>query len=238
MRVVLRDLRRTLRGPNRTFELHVPRFEAEAGEVVAFVGDSGSGKTVMLELLALAAPPDPGGAFAFEGEAPLDVAALWRGRRLAALARARAQRLGFVAQAGGLLPFLSVRANAALAQEAAGRRDAALIEALADRLGIAAALDDRPARLSIGQRQRAAILRALCHRPAFVVADEPTSALDPGAAEEVMALFLAAAAQGGTGVLLSSHNHDLMRRSGAVVVEIASAGAGEAHWTSVVERAA
>ena len=220
MRFVLRHVTRTLRGPARVFELRVPRFDVEQGEVLALVGESGSGKTAMLELLALAAVPDRGGTFVLEGPEPVDVAALWRERRLAALAATRAKRLGFVAQAGGLLPFLTARANAALAQEVAGRPDTRRIARLAERLGVAAVLDERPARLSFGQRQRAAILRALAHRPDFVIADEPTSALDPGAAEEVMKLFLSTAAEEGAGVIVSSHNVVLMGKVGAEIVKV------------------
>ena len=222
MRLVLRDVTRTLRGPARVFELRAPRFEVAQGEVVALAGESGSGKTAMLELLALAANPDPGGVFRLEGARPVDVAALWRSGKLATLAATRAERLGFVAQAGGLLPFLSARANAALAQEVAGRPDPGRIARLAERLRVADVLDERPARLSIGQRQRAAIVRALAHRPDFVIADEPTSALDPGAAEEATSLFLSAAAEEGAGVILASHNVALMRRAGADVVEVVS----------------
>lgn len=220
MRFVLRDVTRTLRGSTRVFELRTSRFEVAQGEVLALVGESGSGKTAMLELLALAAEPDPGGVFRLEGPQPVDIAALWEGRRLAALAATRGSRLGFVAQSGGLLPFLSARANAALAQEVDGRSDPGRIDRLAERLGISEVLDERPARLSIGQRQRAAIVRALAHRPDFVIADEPTSALDPGAAEEATELFLAAAADEGAGVILASHNVALMRRAGAEIVEL------------------
>lgn len=226
MRLVLRDVIRTLQGLTRTFELHTPCFEVAQGEVVALIGESGSGKTAMLELLALAANPDPGGVFRIEGPQPVDIAALWRDKRFAALAATRAERLGFVAQAGGLLPFLSARANAALAQKVAGRSDPDRIERLAERLGVAEVLDERPARLSIGQRQRAAIVRALSHRPNFVIADEPTSSLDPGAAEEAMNLFLSAAAEEGAGVILASHNVRLMRRAGAEIVEVVS----ESSW--------
>ena len=120
----------------------------------------------------------------------------------------------------GLLPFLSARGNAALAQEVAGRTDAGRLVRLAKRLGMESVLDERPARLSLGQRQRAAILRALAHRPDFVIADEPTSALDPGAGEEVMNLFLSAAGEEGAGIILASHNISLMLRSGAEVVEV------------------
>lgn len=253
MRLVLRDVTRTLRGPTRIFQLRIPRFEVAQGEAVALAGESGSGKTAMLEILALAANPDPGGVFALDGDRRVDIAALWRRRRLDELAATRAARLGFVAQTGGLLPFLTARANAALAQEVAGRPDPRRIARLAERLGVSAMLDERPARLSLGQRQRAAILRALAHRPDFVIADEPTSALDPGAAQEAMALFLSASAEERTGVILASHNVPLMRRAGAEIVEVvpedappcdaaSSAGPAEpadsrARWVSRVERA-
>ena len=247
MRLVLRNVTRTLRSATRIFELHVPRFEARRGEILALVGESGSGKTAMLEVLALAAAPDPGGEFRFEGARPVDVAGLWRRRQLGALAAARAARLGFVAQSGGLLPFLTARANAALAQEVAARRDAGRIERLAERLDVAAVLDELPARLSLGQRQRVAILRALAHRPDFVIADEPTSALDPKAGRDAIALFLALAAEEGAGVVLSSHNIALMNRAGVETVEVvpgerpdgpaAEAGEGAGRWVSRVERA-
>ena len=220
MRLVLRDVTRTLRGAARVFELRIPRFEVAQGEVVALVGESGSGKTAMLEILALAADPDPGGIFTLEAPRPVDIAALWRRRRLDALAATRATRLGFVAQAGGLLPFLTARANATLAQQVAGRVDPGRIARLAGRLGVSAVLDELPARLSLGQRQRTAIMRALAHRPDFVIADEPTSALDPRTAEEVMELFLSAAAEEGAGVILASHNVALMRKAGAEIVQV------------------
>ena len=240
MRFVLNDLTRTLTGSARIFELRIPRFETARQEVVAIVGESGSGKTAMLELLALAAAPDPGGQFVIEAEKTVDIADLWRSRDLQRLAAARAKRLGFVAQTGGLLPFLNVRANAALAQEAAERPDPDRIEQLARRLGLEAVLDDKPALLSIGQRQRAAILRALAHRPSFVIADEPTSALDPSTAREVIELFLSTAFAEGAGVVLSSHNLALMREARVGVVEVRAETPGEdapqsGRWVSVVE---
>ncbi len=236
MRLVLKGVSRTFEGSSRVFELRIPRFEAARGEVVALVGESGSGKTAMLELLALAAGPDPGGEFLLES---IDIAALWRRRRLRDVAAARGRHLGFVAQTGGLLGFATVRTNAALAQEVAGRRDGDRIVRLAEQLGLDAVLDERPASLSIGQRQRAAILRALAHRPDFVIADEPTSALDPGTAANVIDLLLAAASREGAGVILSTHNMALMQRTGVETVAIRPDSGDrmtDVRWVSVVER--
>jgi putative ABC transport system ATP-binding protein len=229
-----------LSGGGRSFRLEATRFELAAGDVVALVGESGSGKTAMLELLGLAAAPDQGGRFALEGGSPADLAALWARGRLAALARLRAQHFGFVSQTGGLLPYLDIRANAALAQEVAGRPDQARLSRLEARLGLSAIARQRPGRLSLGQRQRAAVLRALAHQPAFVVADEPTAALDPAASETVMRLLLETAADEGAAVVVSSHDVALMDRVGASIVPVVPgpAEAGGEAWVSRVEREA
>ena len=235
MRFVLERVTRTLESSTRRFELDIPAFEVDHGEVIAVVGDSGSGKTAMMELLALAAAPDEGGRFVLAGDEEVDIAGLWRHARLKELAAARSRHLGFVAQTGGLLEFLTVRENVALAQDVAGRRDRRRVDRLAGTLGIDGILDERPARLSIGQRQRTAILRALAHRPAFVIADEPTSALDPGTAREVIDLLLETAADEGAGIIVSTHNVALMAHAGVETVPVVPAP-GASHWVSRVER--
>ncbi len=235
MRFVLERVTRTLESSTRRFELDIPAFRVDRGEVIALVGDSGSGKTAMMELLALAAAPDEGGRFVLTGDEEVDIAGLWRHARLKDLAAARSRHLGFVAQTGGLLEFLTVRENVALAQHVAGRHDRHRVERLARTLGIDGVLDERPARLSIGQRQRTAILRALAHRPAFVIADEPTSALDPGTAREVIDLLLETASGEGAGILVSTHNVALMAHAGVETVHVVPAP-GASHWVSRVER--
>ncbi len=235
MRFVIECVSRTLKSSSRRFVLDIPAFEVDQGEVVALVGDSGSGKTAMMELLALAAAPDEGGRFVLVGDVELDIAGLWRHARLQELASARSRDLGFVGQTGGLLEFLTVRENVSLAQDVAGRRDRQRVDRLAGTLGIDGMLDERPARLSIGQRQRAAILRALAHRPAFVVADEPTSALDPDTAREVLELLLETAAGEGAGIMIATHNVALMAHAGVETVPVVPV-LGESRWVSRVER--
>jgi putative ABC transport system ATP-binding protein len=146
--------------------------------------------------------------------AGVDAAALWQRGAGDALARLRAQSFGYVLQTGGLVPFLSVGANAALAQDLAGRRDAARIAALAERLGIAGLLARMPETLSVGQRQRAAILRALAHQPALVLADEPTAALHPEMAVSILALLAEQARAAGAAVLLATHDAPAARTAG------------------------
>ncbi|MFD4993868.1 ABC transporter ATP-binding protein [Cellulosimicrobium cellulans] len=171
-----------------------------AGEVVALMGPSGSGKSTLLHLLAGLLVPDAG-----------QVRLL--GRRLDTLGeRARAQvrlrDLGFVFQFGDLVPELTVVENVELPLRLLGtRRREARSAALGqlDLLGIADLADRRLVEVSGGQAQRAAVARALVHRPAVVLADEPTGALDTVAGELVLEALVGAARDTRTAVLLVTH---------------------------------
>lgn len=202
--LTLTDGRIELRDGDRAFRLQVDQLVLEPGQAVALTGASGSGKTLLLELLGLLRAPGAGTVFSCAGR---DLAGLWsRGARNADLARMRGQLFGFVPQTGALMPFLSVTDNIALPQRVTGRVDAAWCTSLIDRLGIDDVASLMPGALSIGQRQRVAIARALAHRPPFVIADEPTAALDSDSADVVLELFLSAAADQDCGVILSSHD--------------------------------
>ncbi|WP_161988468.1 ABC transporter ATP-binding protein [Elioraea sp. Yellowstone] len=220
----LRNVRRTREGGGRRFVLEVPALEIAPGARLALLGPSGSGKSTLLDLLALVLRPDPGSErFLFAaGAAPLDVAAAWQGDETP-LATARAAHLGYVLQTGGLLPFLTVRANIALPARLAGREDRARVEELALRLGVASVLDSPAEAISVGQRQRAAIARALVHRPAVVLADEPTAAVDPAMAVEVMALLLAETEAAGAALVLATHDHAMVARLDLPVARFAVA---------------
>ncbi|MEY8827767.1 ABC transporter ATP-binding protein [Sedimentitalea sp. XS_ASV28] len=201
-----------LRDGDRAFRLCVDRLALDPGQAVALTGASGSGKTLLLELLGLLRPPAAGTGFSCDGR---DLAALWgRGARNPELARMRGRTFGFVPQTGGLMPFLTVADNIALPQRVTGRADADWCAALQGRLGLADVAALMPAALSIGQRQRVAIARALAHRPPFVIADEPTAALDSDSADVVLELLLATAAEQGCGVILSSHDTTRIARFG------------------------
>lgn len=203
----------TLRDGDRAFRLRVDEFSLAAGQTVALTGASGSGKTLLLELLGLLRAPGGGTRYRWGGQSGIDLAGLWSGgARNADLARTRGRLFGFVPQTGGLLPFLSVSENVALPQRVNGRPDAARCDALVDRLGLRDVAAMRPGGLSIGQRQRAAIARALSHRPAFVIADEPTAALDSDSADTVIDLLLEVATSEGSGVILSSHDVERLAR--------------------------
>ncbi len=193
------------------FTLTVPLLTLAPGALLAVTGASGSGKSTLLDVAALARRPDAAEELAVAGQ---DAAALWRAGRTEALAAVRAENFGYILQTGGLVPFLTLRANAALAQDIAGRRDRPRIAALAEAMEIAPLLDRYPEALSVGQRQRAAILRALAHRPAVVIADEPTASVHPDMADAILALLADQARGAGAAVLLATHDLGTARRHG------------------------
>lgn len=202
--LVLENACIALRDGDRSFELRLDGVRLEQGEIVALTGASGSGKTLMLEVLGLLRAPGSGMIYRF-GET--DLARLWQGgARSQDLAMTRGRMFGFVPQTGGLMPFLSVADNVALPQKISGRVDPGHVDSLLDRLGILDVARLYPAALSIGQRQRTAIARALAHQPSFVIADEPTAALDPESADAVLQLLLDIAGDHKTGIILSSHD--------------------------------
>lgn len=204
-----------LRDGDRVFRLEWDGFDLVGGRPVALTGASGSGKTLLLELLGLLREPGQGLVYGWSDAAGRshDLAALWAGgARNPALAAMRGRLFGFVPQTGGLMPFLSVAENVALPQRINDCLDAGWCATLLDRLGLNDVAGLHPAALSIGQRQRAAVARALAHRPDFVIADEPTGALDPESADRVLRLLLETASDQGSGVILSSHDLDRIAR--------------------------
>ncbi len=202
------------RGPEAdAFRVELPRLTVAPGEIAVLAGASGSGKSTLLDLLGLLTVPDRVGRLAIGGE---DAAPALRAGRLEALAPLR-RRQGHVLQTGGLLPFLTVADNIRLTQPT-DRPPPLPLEALAERLGLGGLLRRKPGTLSVGQRQRAAIARALMGDPAVLLADEPTAALDPPTAEAVLALLQEICRERGTAVVMASHAWGLVRRFGLTVL--------------------
>jgi putative ABC transport system ATP-binding protein len=192
------------------FELTVPELIIRQNEKVALVGFSGCGKSTLLDLLAMILQPDQAAEFTFfsDKDKCLDVADTWKRKNLDGLARARMRYIGYVLQTGGLLPFLSVHDNIALGRNGLGLPEQGAVKTVAAKLGIERHLGKFPAQLSVGERQRVSIARAMAHEPSVVIADEPTASLDPINAEEIMGLFTRLAEEKGVTLIVATHEWD------------------------------
>jgi putative ABC transport system ATP-binding protein len=201
----------------QSFTVEIPDLRLDSGEMLAVTGESGSGKSTVLELLGLVAEPMPGALFdlAQADGTRTDIADLWRTKARGDLARTRARSIGFVLQTGGLLPYLSVRDNILVNRRLLGMsRQDSILDDIIDRLEIGDLLDKKPGQLSIGQAQRVSIGRALAHSPALLLADEPTSALDPRLGDQVLALLIDLVQRLGVAAVIATHEQDRFRSLG------------------------
>ena len=184
-------------------------FSVQPGEFIAIVGDSGVGKSTLLNCLAGLDNWDSG--CIVHGTTDLGALneterALWR----------RAQ-VGFVFQAFHVLPHLDVAQNVALPLMLLGRPDAARVQHMLDAVGLGDLGARLPQQLSGGQLQRVALARALVHRPALLLADEPTGNLDPSTAARTMDLLLAQTRQQGAALVLVTHSDAAAARADRVL---------------------
>jgi putative ABC transport system ATP-binding protein len=183
--------------------------QVEAGEFVAIVGESGVGKSTLLNCLAGLDSWDDGTVFV-DGT---DLASL----NEAARATLRRRRIGFVFQAFHVLPHLDVAQNVGLPLMLLQQPDDARVQRMLDAVGLAGLGARLPQQLSGGQLQRVAIARALVHRPAFLLADEPTGNLDPATAERVLDVLLAQTREHGASLVLVTHSATAAARADRVL---------------------
>ena len=181
----------------------------KAGEFVAIMGESGVGKSTLLNLIAGLDAPD-------SGEVLVD------GQPMSALdddaaTRLRRTRMGFIFQAFHVLPHLTLQQNVALPLLLNHASQARAGEMLAA-VGLAGRGDDFPRQLSGGEMQRVAIARALVHRPALVLADEPTGNLDPETADSVLELLRAEIKASGASAIMVTHSHAAAAKADKILV--------------------
>jgi len=177
----------------------------EAGEFVAIVGESGVGKSSLLNCLA-ALDDWSEGSISHQG---VDLGSLNDTQR----AHWRRAQLGFVFQAFHVLPHLDVAQNVGLPLLLLGRPDPARVQAMLEAVGLGELGQRLPAQLSGGQLQRVAIARALVHRPSLLLADEPTGNLDPSTAAQVMDVLEQQARESGAALVLVTHSQAAAARA-------------------------
>lgn len=190
------------------FRLELEHLHVDAGERVALIGPSGCGKSTLLDIVAGIRDPHAGTVEAVGN----DLGALSPAQRR----RVRLESIGFVFQEFRLLDYLSVLDSILLPVRLAGLRiDATLrerVQALASRAGIESLLKRRPAHLSHGERQRAAICRALINNPTLVLADEPTGNLDPATGGSILELLFEQVEHTQAALLMVTHEHEILSR--------------------------
>ena len=179
------------------------------GEFIAIVGESGVGKSSLLNCLAALDDWSEGRIT----HAGVDLGGLSDTQR----AHWRREHLGFVFQAFHVLPHLDVAQNVGLPLLLLGRPDAARVQAMLDAVGLGELGARLPAELSGGQLQRVAIARALVHRPSLLLADEPTGNLDPTTAAQVMDVLEQQARESGAALVLVTHSQAAAGRAQRVL---------------------
>ena len=183
--------------------------QVNSGEFVAIVGESGVGKSTLLNCLAGLDHWD-------QGTVQMDGQDLGRlGDE--PLARLRREHIGFVFQAFHVLPHLDVAQNVALPLMLLGRNDPVRVQAMLAAVGLEGLGKRLPQQLSGGQLQRVAIARALVHRPALLLADEPTGNLDPSTALRVLDTLVNQTRQHGAALVLVTHSQAAAERADRVL---------------------
>ena len=193
--------------PTRGEPLQVLRdvsLEMKAGENLAILGPSGCGKSTLLHLLGTLDAPTSG-TIKLNDQDPFSL-------EESQLARFRNENIGFIFQEHHLLPQLSVLENVLVPAMATGTPSEELVQRahdLINRVGLENRLSHRPAELSGGERERAAVARSLLHRPLLLLADEPTGNLDRTNAQQVAQLLLEIQQQEQTMLVVVTHNNEL-----------------------------
>ncbi len=185
----------------------------KAGEFVSIMGDSGVGKSTLLNLIAGLDTPD-----ATPGASPIIVDGIpMSGLDDDAATRLRRARMGFIFQAFHVLPHLTLLQNVALPLLLNGLPTARAAEML-DAVGLAGREHDFPHQISGGQMQRVAIARALVHRPALVLADEPTGNLDPETADAILTLLQREIKATGACAIMVTHSQLAAKKTDKVLL--------------------
>lgn len=207
----LKKVYTTRLGSNQVQALSNVNFSVEKGEYVAIMGESGSGKTTLLNILASLDRPTAG-QVVLNGKNTVTI----KDRELSAFRR---NNLGFVFQDFNLLDTFSIQDNIFLPLVLSGEKYdkmKAKIDPIAKELGISELLGKYPYEVSGGQKQRAAVARAIITNPQIILADEPTGALDSKSTDQLLDLFEKINHQGQT-ILMVTHSIKAASKAGRVL---------------------
>ncbi len=188
-------------GGGRLPILDVKSFVLAQGEQVALLGQSGCGKTTLLNVIAGITTADSGSIEV----AGYDVSRLSE----AARDRFRAQFVGIVFQTFNLLPGFTALENVMLGMAFSGRSDRAHAKELLQHMGLGSRLNHRPGQLSVGEQQRVAVARALANRPKLLLADEPTASVDIANQENILRLICEGCKRENVSLLLVTHSREV-----------------------------
>jgi ABC-type lipoprotein export system ATPase subunit len=203
--LAITDLRKSFFSPEggRPEVVNVPAFALAAGEQLALRGESGSGKTTFLHLIAGILAADSG-KILLDGA---DMAALSESKR----DRLRAEKVGYVFQTFNLLQGYTCLENVLLGMSFGVGADRVRARAILERVGLGHRLNHFPRQLSTGQQQRVAVARALANHPKLVLADEPTGNLDRKHGADALALIREVCRENAATLLLVSHDEEVLR---------------------------
>ena len=194
-----------------SFTLLISEFDVPRGSFTAIVGQSGCGKSTLLDLLGLVLAPDSAEKFELTARDGEQIEIFGESPRR--ISQIRRQHLGYILQSGGLMPFLSVAKNLAMARMLNPKRqiEPEALEEMVFHLGLEDHLAKKPSQLSGGQRQRVAIARAIAQNPDIILADEPTGSVDKFTAVKIRDLLLSCAKRAKVSVLMVTHDESLVR---------------------------
>ena len=202
--LVIAQLKKSFTAPDGSCHtvIDVPAFELNERDQVALCGESGSGKTTFLHLIAGILKPDSGHIRLADEEI-----SNWSESKRD---RWRARNVGYIFQTFHLLPAFSCLENVLLGMSFGAGVDRVFAEGLLRRVGLGAYMRHRPRQLSTGQQQRVAVARALANRPRLVLADEPTGHLDHANARSALQLIREACRENGAALLFVSHDRPVL----------------------------
>lgn len=201
--LLLKNVKKSYREPDGSPlpVLNIARFEVKQAEQVALVGQSGGGKTTLLNVVSGITAVDAG-LVQIDG---VDITRLQEVSR----DRFRAERIGIVFQTFNLLPAFTALENVLLGMTFSGKADRKYAHNLLEQVGLGHRLHHKPGQLSVGEQQRVSVARALANRPKLMLADEPTASVDLAHQETILSLLRTACSENSVSLLLVTHSREV-----------------------------